>query len=356
MNILILNWRDPQNPKSGGAEKLNMHILKPFLDKGDSVIWYAMAVKGLPGKEQYKGLTIIRFGNPFSHLLLWPFFYWNGKFGKVDFIIDSIHGTGYISSLIAPGVRKKILICEVAQNIWGEMYPFPVSKIGKVWEKIMFKFYKNDTFWTISESTKKDLISFGAPAKNITVLPMGFDALALKTKPKKYENPTALFVGRLAEMKGVKDAIRAIVEVNKLASKKWTLNIIGRGEEKYEKELQRLAAQLKSTEYVHFLGYVDEKKKLEEMARSWILLVPSSREGWGMIVPEANYMGTPAIGYDSSGLSEVLKKYSAANRIVQNTPNALSKELNNITRPLRLVKTLDPSWSELYRAVLTGQL
>lgn len=351
MNILILNWRDPKNPKSGGAEKLNMHILKPFIERGDEVVWYAMSVKGLPKQEVYKGITIIRYGNPFTHLFAWPWFYWTKKFGNIDFIIDSIHGTGYMSSLIAPKVKKIILICEVAQNIWDEMYPFPINVLGKLWEKVMFKFYRNNKFWTISQSTKKDLTTFGVPSKNVEVLPMGFDAVDLGKLPPKYKNPTALFVGRLAEMKGIKDAIKAIAEVNKNAAEKWELNIIGRGEDAYEKELRRLVSDLGLKNEVHFLGFVDEKMKFEEMAKAWVLIVPSSREGWGMIVPEANYVGTPAIGYAVPGLSEVLEKYAQENKKVNVSYQHLADELQKLVSPRFVKPSLNPGWQELYSFV-----
>jgi glycosyltransferase involved in cell wall biosynthesis len=34
------------------------------------------------------------------------------------------------------------------------------------------------------------------------------------------------------------------------------------------------------------------------LSRAHIILVPAVREGWGLVVTEANAMGTPAIGYD----------------------------------------------------------
>lgn len=352
MNILILNWRDPKNPFAGGAEKLNLEILKPFVNQGDSVIWYAQSVRGLPKHEVYNGIKIIRFGNVLTNFWAWPFFYWSKKFGKVDFIIDSIHGIGYLSSVFAPNVRKIILICEVAQNIWDEMYSFPINKIGKIWEKIMFYFYKKNKFWTISKSTKNDLVNFGIPSKSIKILPMGFDAINLRKLPAKYKNPTALFVGRLAEMKGVKNAIKAIGELNTSSPKKWTLNIIGRGEEKYEKELKALVKKLNMSEYVHFLGYVNERNKFGEMAKSWALLVPSSREGWGMIVPEANYVGTLAVGYNSPGLSESLEMYSKSNIIIEGKVGEIVKVLEKFHEPLKLKEKIKPGWSKLNNFVL----
>ncbi len=352
MNILILNWRDPKNPKSGGAEKLNMHILKPLIERGDSVTWYAMAADGLPKTETYKGITIVRFGNPLIHLLFWPILYWTGKLGKPDLIIDSIHGTGYLTSLIAPGKKKIILICEVAQNIWDEMYSFPVNKMGKLWEKVMFKFYKNEKFWTISQSTKDDLIKFGVNSKKVDILPMGFDAVKLDKIPSKTKEPTALFVGRLAEMKGVKDAIKAIAEVNKTAEKKWKLHIIGRGEKEYEAELKKLVSDLSLIDYVSFFGFVDEKRKFEEMAKAWVLLVPSSREGWGMIVPEANSVGTPAIGYNVPGLRNVLSRYSEHNIIIDSTMDSLSNAISTMEKAVEVNDIPRKGWTGLYSFVL----
>lgn len=350
MNILILNWRDPKNPKSGGAEKLNVHILQPFLERGDLVTWYSMSSQNLPRVDMVKGIRVVREGNILTHYLMWPFFLWSGRFGKIDLIIDSIHGTGYLSLIFAPSTQKIILICEVAQNIWDEMYPIPINIIGKIWEKAMFWLYRGNKFWTISQSTKDDLIKFGIKSKNIEVLPMGFDGVKIKNTSKSQE-PTALFVGRLNEMKGIKDAIRAVASVNYASDKKWSLNIIGRGELSYEKELKGLVDSLKMNEYITFLGFVSEAKKFEEMAKAWVLLVSSSREGWGMIVPEANSVGTPVIGYDVSGLRDVMRAYSKKNIVVDSTVEGLAKALKSIRSPTLLKDKPGSGWSNLYRFI-----
>lgn len=350
MNILLLNWRDPLNPKSGGAEKLNMHILAPLLKRGDSVTWYAMRTKDLPDSSSYQGIHIIRSGNILTHYIMWPFSLWAGKFGKVDLIIDSIHGTGYLSSVFAPFTRKLVLICEVAQNIWDEMYPFPISNIGRLWERVMFRFYKNNIFWTISNSTKKDLIKFGISKKQIKVIPMGFDGVKI-TNINKYKEPTALFVGRLAEMKGIKDAVGAIITLNKSSKVKWKLNIIGRGNTDLEQALQDTIKQSGMEEYISLLGYVPEKEKFIEMARSWILLVPSSREGWGMIVPEANSVGTPVIGYDVSGLRDVMRAYAKENKLIRPSVTELIKAIHSISTPPLIKNKPRFGWGELYEFI-----
>lgn len=58
---------------------------------------------------------------------------------------------------------------------------------------------------------------------------------------------------------------------------------------------------------VTFFGYVEGNKKHELMSRAHAILVPGVREGWGLVVTEANAMGTPAIGYNVHGLRDSIR-------------------------------------------------
>lgn len=347
MNILILNWRDPKNPRSGGAEILNMHILKPFLDLNNMITWYSMSVPSLPEFEEYSGLNIIRRGNLLTHFILWPYYYYRGLLGKPNIIIDCVHGTAYWAGLIAPSKKVIVLICEVAQNIWDEMWPFPVNIIGRIYEWFMYRLYPGKYFWTISDSTKKDLIKFGVKRSKISVLPMGYEAVKLPRPIVKAPVPTALFVGRLCAMKGVKDAITAVAN-----TENWHLVIVGRGELEYEKELKQMVNRLNMQNRVTFKGFVSQKEKFELYASSWVLLVPSKREGWGMTVPEANSVGTPVIGYNVSGLRDVLRLSSTANKLVDPNAIALTEVLITLNKPAFASIVNIPGWSDLEKYVI----
>ncbi len=43
------------------------------------------------------------------------------------------------------------------------------------------------------------------------------------------------------------------------------------------------------------------------MSRAHIILVPAVREGLGLVVTEANALGTPAVGYDVPGLRDSIR-------------------------------------------------
>jgi glycosyltransferase involved in cell wall biosynthesis len=67
-----------------------------------------------------------------------------------------------------------------------------------------------------------------------------------------------------------------------------------------------MLSRLKNTsgEQVTFFGHVDDRVKYELLSRAHIVLIPSIREGWGLIVTESNAMGTPVIAYDVNGLRD----------------------------------------------------
>ena len=55
------------------------------------------------------------------------------------------------------------------------------------------------------------------------------------------------------------------------------------------------------------LGRLSRRELYERMARAHCLLVPSVREGWGLVVVEANAVGTPAVGYDVRGIRDSIR-------------------------------------------------
>ena len=57
----------------------------------------------------------------------------------------------------------------------------------------------------------------------------------------------------------------------------------------------------------NFLELSHQEKKLKLMSRAHAILVPGVREGWGLVVTEANAMGTPAIGYNVPGLRDSIR-------------------------------------------------
>ncbi len=323
MNILILNWRDIKNPASGGAEIVTLEHAKAWIKNGHNVTWFTSKFNGAKEKEIINNINIVRRGNFITVYLYAPFYYLFSR-NKFDLVIDEIHGLPFFTPLY---VRKPKIafIHEVADEIWDYMFPFPINKIGKLMEPLLFLPYKNVKFITVSDSTKKSLIEMGIKEKNITIVFNGTRGKYLNSLPRKEKVLTFIFVSRVVKMKGIEEVIRAFFYVLR-EIKDARLWIVGDGEKKYMEELKETMRSYSITPKVNFFGRVTDAKKLELMKRAHILLHASVREGWGLVVIEAASQGTPSVVYNVAGLRDSVKNGGTGVVLSKNTPNEMSEQ------------------------------
>lgn len=322
MRILILNWRDIKNPMAGGAEVLTHELAKRWATQGHRVTLFTSSFWGALSKEIVDGVIIIRRGQWWSVHILAFFYYVFVLYKKIDVIVDEVHWFPFFFILYG---RKKVvlLVCEVANRLFFYLFPYPFALIGRAVEKFYLFLYRSVPMLAISPSTKHDLIGEGIDEAHITVLPMGLTVpKRIKHHPKD-TTTTLLFVGRLHSLKGVVDVIEAFALIrHDLASAK--LWIVGAGTASYVETLRRRIEQLKLTNYVQLLGYLQEKEKFERYQRAHLLVVPSFHEGWGLVVAEAASQGTPAVAYNTAGLRDVIVDGVTGVLVRSHTPGSLA--------------------------------
>ncbi|MCK4518734.1 MAG: glycosyltransferase family 4 protein [Candidatus Omnitrophica bacterium] len=325
MKVLIYNWRDIKNPKAGGAEVLTHEMAKGWVQAGHNVTFFAASFKGAKPEEILDGVNIIRAGNAIS--VYWQaFLHYKRRFkGSFDIIIDEINTMPFFANLYA----KEKVICHInqlAKEVWFYESVFPISLLGYLLEPFFLKSYRSNDVITISESTKKDLISLGFKEDKIETIPMGIDFKPLDNLPKKEETPTLIYVGRLKKSKRVHHIIEAY---KKAKNKAENLNlwIVGNGDSSYKKYLYSLAEDEEGIKFFHNLSNED---KLKRMARVHLIVVTSVREGWGLIVTEANAMGTPAVVYNVTGLRDSTKDGVTGIIVKKNNPKCLAESILRI--------------------------
>jgi len=287
--VLILNRRCIKNPEKGGAEIYTYHLAKALIEKGISVEWFCCHVKGLTTEEKIENIKFIRKGSELT-THFWGFLYAIKK--KKCLIIDEFNGMGFFTFFKKNSI---ILIHQLYDNFWTSQlgilgYPF------KLLEKIFLFLYRKKTAITVSQSTYNDLKNIGF--KDIKIIHNGLETEAVNFDDKKKPNLTLVYLGRLKKTKNPEDAIKAYFIVKKLISE-CELIIIGDGP-----LFSALKSKYENIDGIKFTGYIDDIKKLEILKKAHFLLVPSIREGWGQVVIQANAMGTPAIGYNVSGLRD----------------------------------------------------
>lgn len=351
MNILILNWRDIKNPKSGGAEILTHEISKRWIKWGHQVVQFSSSFPNSKKEEIVDGVKIIRKGHPdarflFSSVHFLAFKFYKKNPGKFDVVVDEVHGLPFFTPWYVKE-KKIVLICEVAGDLWVKMFGIFFGLLGRVIERIYLQFiYKNIPYLTISNSTKEELIKEGVNGKDITVLPMGLTIPQNFKRVEKEKDPTLIFVGRLSKSKGVEDAIEALRQVSKTYAKT-KLWIIGEGDKNYVGYLKKMAKKFKVLNKITFWGYVSQEKKFELMGRAHILLAPSLKEGWGLIVPEAGFMGTPALGYNVPGIREVIQDKKTGYLTSDNNPDELIRNIKKILKDKEIYEKMSRTAKKL---------
>jgi glycosyltransferase involved in cell wall biosynthesis len=273
--------------------------MKRLVKKGHDVTQVSAGFRNGASEETIDGVKFIRVGNKYTVYRRARRWYQKSS-KKFDVVIDEINTIPFgTPHFVNRGEKVYALIHQLAREFWYYETPPVISHIGnKFLEDRWLRRYLDVPTITISDSTRSDLISLGF--KNISIIHMGYDFDPLPGLAKKEETPTLVYVGRFKKAK-LPDHV---VEAYRLAREKvpgLRLWMIGDGYLKEKLEDRKI-------EGVTFFGRVSLAKKSELVSRANLLLVPGVREGWGLVVTEANAMGTPALGYNVPGLRDSIKE------------------------------------------------
>ena len=127
MRFLMLNWRDPSNPLSGGAERVTLGYLSALAKRGHDVCWFAYTFPGAQPEEVMDGVKIVRGGGVGSAIVQAR--RWLRLQAPFDLVIDQHHGIPWFAPWWC-GTRCIAYIHEVLGPIWGAFYGWPVNAIG----------------------------------------------------------------------------------------------------------------------------------------------------------------------------------------------------------------------------------
>jgi len=331
MRILIFSWRDMKSPFSGGAEVFTFENAKRWVKAGHEVTWFTSEVKNNPAEETIEGVKIIRRGGEIT-VQIHAFFYYRKFFkGKFDLILDQINTIPFFTPLYVK--EKKIaLIFQLAREVWFYEAAFPISLIGYILEFIYLKLYKRIAVITISESTNQDLLGLGFTNK-ITVVPVGIlQKLYDNSIPKDKNELSLVYLGRLRKSKRVDHIIKAVYLL-KEEIPGIKLKIIGSaGKPDYIKKLHNLVEKYGLKDNVYFYGYVNDEKKQQLLGSAHALVITSIREGWGLVISEANALSTIAIGYNVAGIRDAIQDGVTGLLTKRNTPLSLAETILDFFR------------------------
>ena len=327
INILWLSWKDITHPAAGGAERYTYEIAKRLVKRGHGVTLFTSRYPQAKSHEEIDGIEIVRWGTIKTVYAHAYYQYKKHLKDKCDLIIEEINGNiPWLTPIYAKkpvvvlryqveysgpnGFYKSVLPYEVSLPIALALY-YGEAAYLKLYSKLKIPFI------TISQSTKQDLIANGIPRSRIHLVMCGLDIRQLNSigEAKKEKKPIIIFIGRMQRSKRPHHVIEAFKIIKKKipSCRLW---IIGTGY--FSEKLQKNAPK-----DAKFFGKVSEREKIDLLKKTKVLIAPSIREGWGLVVLEANACGTPAIAYDVPGLRD---------SIVDGKTGILVKENGNIEK------------------------
>jgi len=326
MRFLMLNWRDPKNPRGGGAERVTLGYLSALAQRGHEVFWFAYDFEGAAPVETLDGVTVVRGGSFLTSVA--EAVVWCRTQKPFDLVIDQHHGIPWAAPLWCR-TRCVAYIHEVLGPVWSSFYPWPLNELGQWQERCTHRLYRHVPFWTASQFTKDALHRHGV--RDVTLIPYGVQTVALpELDEKPLSSPLRLVVVcRLAPNKRVDHALRAVKCLLERGVEA-EIQVVGTGEA--EAAVRRVAGELGLGAHVVFTGPLPESEKDALLRRAHVLLHTSQREGWGLNVIEANAMGTPAVVYPVAGLVESTLHRQTGLVAKAETPDALTDSLQDLLK------------------------
>jgi glycosyltransferase involved in cell wall biosynthesis len=303
LRLLLVNWRDPRNPEAGGAEVHLHEVARRLAAGGFDCIQISHTFPGAPDEEILDGVRILRRGGKF----LFNFTVWkNLRRWCEDYRIDAVLDDSNKIAFFAPWRCDRPVVLQL-HHLFGKTLfretAWPLALYVLFFEFLMPRCYRRVRALTGSESSRRELLSKGF--ERVDIAPEGVDPAHYRlSRPLPRKKGLILYLGRVKRYKGLDTLLHALALLRPRMPDA-RLALAGSGDDM--PRLRRLASDLGLESQVDFLGFVDEKRKVELYHEAEAVVNSSRKEGWGLTSIEANACGTPVVATDVPGLCDSVR-------------------------------------------------
>jgi glycosyltransferase involved in cell wall biosynthesis len=300
LRVLLVNWRDSGHPEGGGAESFLERMASGLHRLGHQVTVRCAAYSGATRDEVVDGVRYIRRGGRFSVYPRTALFLLRCR-RRFDVVVDVQNGLPFWTPLFTRA-RVVNVTHHLHREQWRVIFGPVAGRLGWWLEsRVAPRVYRRCRYLTVSGATRDDLVGLGIPAERVGIVYSGVDAPVLPVDADAWPRspaPGLVVLGRLVPHKRVELALSVLADLHR-DRPDVTLTVIGQGY--WEAELRQLAGRLGVADRVQFSGYVDDATKHRLLARAWVHVMPSVKEGWGLAVIESAAHGTPTVAFRSAG-------------------------------------------------------
>jgi glycosyltransferase involved in cell wall biosynthesis len=244
-----------------------------------------------------------------------------------------------------PGLGPRVLTITHGVEVWDTL-PF--------YKRLALK--RSARIWSVSEYTRQRLISRqGVNRNRVDAIhtPIDPELLALADEWRRGDKrpiPSRLLavtrMNRRDRDKGIDDVIRAMPAVLD-AVPDATFTVVGDGDGRAE--LEGLASSLGLDEAVRFAGRVSESDLHAYLAGADVFVLPSRKEGFGLVFLEAMAHGKPVVAGAHGGAPEVVKDGQTGILVRHGDRTALVDALTRLLTDPALRRRMGEAGADLVR-------
>ncbi|HEX9606042.1 MAG TPA: glycosyltransferase family 4 protein [Gemmatimonadaceae bacterium] len=201
---------------------------------------------------------------------------------------------------VTPGTLQWFITYGI--DVWKRLRPHFRYALGKA-----------DKILSISDYTRRELISRNElSAENCEVLPCALDpfwveSYGAQARAARFpDHPVLLSCARLDvadRYKGIDTVIRALPRIV-AAHPELQYLVIGEGNDR--SYLERVASESGVSEHVRFSGRVSQSELARAYSECSLFIMPSRKEGFGIVFLEAAFFGKPSVAGNHGGSPEVV--------------------------------------------------
>jgi glycosyltransferase involved in cell wall biosynthesis len=324
-HVVFFSWRDTSNPEGGGAEVYLERMARGLVERGARVTIFCAAHEDGPADDVRDGIRFVRRGTKTTVYLRGMLLLAARRLGRVDLVVDVQNGLPFFTRLVT---RKPVvvLVHHVHREQWPVVYPGLTGRVGWwIESRLAPRLYRRCQYVAVSQATRAELAGLGVDTDRVAVVHNGSDR-PLPMDDVKSEVPSLCVVGRLVPHKQVEHAIAAFSTL-RTTIPGLRLTVVGSGW--WDEELRAFSANTPGGQDVDFVGHVSERRKQSIYASSWVMVLPSLKEGWGLVVGEAGMHGTPTIAYRAAGGTQESIDDGISGVLVD-TPEELTSKLGEL--------------------------
>lgn len=345
--VLLLNWRDTGHPQGGGSERYVEHVAFGLARRGYEVTVCCSAYPGAAADEIVRGVRFRRRGNDLTVYFSALLFLLTRSF---DLVVDVQNGLPFFSPWVTRG-PVVVLVHHLHREQWRIVFGPIVGRVGWwIESRLAPRVYRRCRYVTVSEATRRGLADLGVDPSRVSVIHNGMDAVP-SAGVVPAEEPLLVAVSRLAPHKRLEHAIEVVARLRP----RWPglrLELVGQGP--WLDNLRDYAARRKVPDAVVLRGWLDEDAKHNTLARAWVHLCPSVKEGWGTVVLEAAAHGVPTVAYRSAGGVTESVRDGSTGLLADNLDDFVAqvarlletRELRDAMRPACVARAVEHRWTE----------